>query len=455
MADTRIHIDIPASAARALGVLEDAGFEAWLVGGFVRDALRGHAGQDVDITTNARWQQVQQAFEAQGLHTFETGVAHGTLTVQVDNDVFEVTTYRTEGTYTDARHPDSVTFVDSIDDDLARRDFTINALAYHPDRGLRDPFGGIDDLQAHIIRAVGCPSERFGEDALRILRAVRFASQLGFSIEEQTAQGMRDAADGLHRIAVERISHEMEALLCGASVHDALMSYVDILGVVIPELLPMRGFDQRTPYHIYDVLEHTAYVVQYSPRNPLVRWAALLHDIGKPNVFFTDETGTGHFYGHAKTSVVMAEAVMKRLKLSPRFAHDVLLLVRYHDHTTEPVPKQVKRLLRKLDGRVDLFRAICQLQRADALAHAPGHTGRAQACDELIACLDEILAAQEPFSLKDLAIRGDDVLALGVQPGPQIGALLDACLDAVIDENVANDRDALLDFVRNTCANGM
>lgn len=181
-----------------------------------------------------------------------------------------------------------------------------------------------------------------------------------------------------------------------------------------------------------------------------MRWAALLHDIGKPDVFFTDEAGTGHFYGHAKVSVVKAEAVLKRLKMGPRFSHDVLLLVHYHDHTTQPVPKQVKRLLHKLDGRVDLFRAICQLQRADALAHAPGHTGRAETCNQLIACLDRVLAAHEAFSLKDLAINGNDVIALGVQPGPRVGQLLNDCLEAVIDETLPNEMNALLNSIKAT-----
>lgn len=447
---TNAHIiDVPATAARAIMVLEQAGYEAWLVGGFVRDALLGRPDKDIDIATDARWQQVQAAFETAGCKTFETGTAHGTLTVQVETDVFEITTYRTEGTYSDARHPDSVTFVSSIDDDLARRDFTMNAIAYHPERGLHDPYGGQADLQHRMIRTVGDAEERFSEDALRILRAVRFASQLGFSIDDATARGMRAAREGLGRIAVERIRHELDGMLCGAYVHDAIMANIDVLGCVLPELLPMRGFDQRTPYHNYDVLEHTAYTVQFTQPESLVRWAALCHDMGKPDVFFVDENGQGHFYGHAKTSVEVSRQVMRRMKMGPRFTADLLLLVRHHDTVVQPEPKQVKRLLRKLDGRVDLFQALCDLKRADSLAHAPGHTDGAQTAEQLDACLSQILQEQEPFSLKDLDISGNDIIALGVKPGPLVGHVLDQVLDAVIDECVPNEHGQLVAFAES------
>lgn len=447
-------IEVPETALRALDVLERAGFEGWLVGGFVRDALLGRPVNDVDIATDARWQQVQEAFESQGCRTFETGVQHGTLTVQVGDDVFEVTTYRSDGSYSDARHPDSVTFVGSIEEDLARRDFTMNAIAYHPQRGLLDPFGGIGDLKARTIRAVGDPAARFGEDALRILRAVRFSSQLGFSIEAETARGMRAARQGLDRIAIERVRHELEAMLLGGHVHDAIMGCTDVLEQVVPELAPMRGFDQRTPYHSFDVLEHTAYVVQYTRPEPLVRWAALCHDMGKPDVFFTDENGQGHFYGHAKTSVVEARAVMERFKMGARFTHDLLLLVRHHDTVVAPEPKQVKRMLRRLDGDIGLYRTWCDLKRADSLAHAPDHRDGAATAEQLDACLDKILQAKEPFSLKDLAMSGHDVIAFGVPAGPQVGRILAFVLDAVIEGDVPNERAALLAFAADSLNSG-
>jgi len=444
------HITIPDSAARVLEALESAGFEGWVVGGFVRDSLLGRDVHDVDIATNARWPQAQAVFESYGWRTFETGIEHGTLTVAVGGDVIEATTYRSDGTYSDARHPDKVAFVDSIDADLARRDFTVNAIAYHPRQGIRDPFGGIEDLEHGIIRTVGSPIARFEEDALRILRAVRFSSTLGFDIDPATEDGMVRASRGLERISAERIAHELEATLCGSHVHDAIMAHVETLGYVLPELLPMKGFDQRTPYHIYDVLEHTAYVVQNTPAEPLVRWVGLFHDMGKPDAFSLDGDGRGHFYGHAAISVRKAEGIMARLKMSPRFAHDALLLVAHHDDVVEAVPKQVKRMLRKLDGKPDLFRTLCDIKKADALSQAPRCRKRVELADDLETCMDAILQAGEPFSLKGLAVNGSDVLSMGIEPGPAVGQLLQSALEAVIDERIPNEHAALLDFMRNT-----
>lgn len=444
----RVHIELPFHAATSLDVLEQAGFEAWCVGGFVRDALMGKPGADIDVATSATWQQAQQAFEKQGFRTHETGVKHGTVTAIVDDEPVEVTTYRIDGPYDDGRHPASVTFVRDIAADLNRRDFTMNAIAYHPTRGLLDPHHGVEDIASGVIRAVGDPERRFSEDALRILRACRFASQLGFSIDETTMAGMLACAPSLSNIAAERILKELQGFVCGLHAHDALMACADALVPLVPELSAMRGFDQKTPYHVYDVLEHTAYVMQNTPPYPLVRWAALFHDMGKPRAFFADESGTGHFYGHAKLSIEFARPVMKRLGMSPSFAADVLLLVRYHDDVIEPTPKAVKRMLRRLDGRIDLFRAMCDLKRGDALAQAPQCHSRVELADALDRTLDGILEAQEAFSLKDLAINGSDLMALGVNQGPEIGRLLESALEAVIDEQVANNRDDLLAFVQ-------
>ena len=447
-ATTSLVIDLPPFALRALEVLEGAGHEAWVVGGFVRDALRGAPAGDVDLATSAPWPAVQKAFERAGFRTHETGVKHGTLTVVVDGNALEVTTYRADGAYEDARHPASVAFVNSIEEDLARRDFTMNALAYHPARGLLDPYGGAADIEAGVIRTVGDPRARFGEDALRILRACRFASQLGFSIERATYEGMVACRDLQNRLSAERITREWEALLLGEHVHGALMATVDVLSATIPELSPMKGFDQRTPYHIYDVLEHTAYVVQNTPPDRLVRWAALFHDMGKPAAFFTDEDGTGHFYGHAKISVKLAREIMGRLTFSSAFAERVLVLVERHDDVIEAQPKAVKRALARLGGDTELFAALCDLKRGDALAQAPRCHGRVQLACDLEDVLAGILAADEAFSLRDLAIDGRDVMALGVAQGPAVGEALAAALDAVIDECVPNDPEALRDFVQ-------
>ncbi|MEG1516863.1 MAG: HD domain-containing protein [Raoultibacter sp.] len=441
---------LPPAAHTALAALEDAGYEAWCVGGFVRDALMDRLSADVDIATSACWQSVRDIFTARGYAVFETGTKHGTVTALVDGMRLEITTYRIDGSYLDNRHPTTVEFVRSIEEDLARRDFTVNAIAYHPLRGFRDPYDGCADIKAGILRAVGCPKKRFEEDALRILRGVRFASQLSFSLEAKTAQSMREQAPLMKTLAAERVAHELEGMLCGTRIHDTLLEYVDVLGVIMPELLPMKGFDQKTPYHRYDVLEHTAYVVQNTPPYPLVRWAALFHDFGKPRAFFTDDAGVGHFYGHAEISCELANTAMRRLKMSPRFADDVLLLVKHHDDVIEPTPRAVKRMLHRLQGRVDLFRALCDLKRGDALSQAPHCRARVEAANELEVLLDKILAAQEAFSLHDLAIKGGDVIALGVPAGPAVGSILEAALNAVIDEKLPNERKALWRFVKDT-----
>lgn len=439
---------LPEAAIRVVSILEAGGFEAWFVGGFVRDALLGRPCSDIDIASNASWQQAQALFEAAGFKTHETGVAHGTLTVLVGDDAFEVTTYRRDGAYSDSRHPSSVEFVSSIEEDLARRDFTMNAIAFHPLRGLLDPYGGVGDLQAKTIRAVGDPAKRFSEDALRILRACRFAAQLGFDIEEETLFGMLSNKGIVYRVSAERVTHELDRLLTAPFAGSALVKYVDVLSCVLPELVSMKGFEQHTPYHIYDVLEHTAHVVDGVPAYRLVRWAALFHDMGKPACFFFGENGVGHFYGHANVSVMLARGVMSRLKMSPAFANRVLTLVKHHDEVVEPTPRAVKRMLARLDGNVELFHALCDLKRGDARGQAPHCcAGRIDAAYELEKVLADIQKANEAFTLQSLAIDGHDVMALGIPHGPEVGKALSRALDAVIDEKVPNEKGALLDYL--------
>ena len=436
---------IPHYAIKALSLLENAGFEAWLVGGFVRDRIIGRECSDIDIACSAHWTEAKEVFSRAGLPTYEVGVKHGTLTVVLDDSPSEVTTYRADGLYKDSRHPESVRFVSSIEEDLARRDFSINALAYHPVRGFVDAFGGLADIEAGIIRAVGNPKKRFEEDALRILRACRFASQLGFTVEDDTLSAMISCKSRLGYVSTERLTHEIEGLLLGDYVHHAIMSCVDVLTFAVPELSAMKGFDQKTPYHIYDVLEHTAWVVQNTPADRLTRWAAFLHDMGKPAAAFEDGE-VRHFYGHAQVSVVLGRALMDRLLISPAFRDQVLLLVKRHDDVVEGSPRAVKRMLVKLNGDVELFRKLCDIKRADALSQAPRCTHRAEEAEKLKLILDEVLAASEPFSLKHLAINGNDILKLGVKPGPHIGEILNAALDSVIEERIANERDELIEF---------
>ncbi len=443
------HFPLNENTRIALRVLEQGGFEAWLVGGCVRDALLGRPCSDIDIASDAHWQDVEHLFEEREFATHQTGVAHGTLTVIVNGQPFEITTYRCDGAYKDSRHPDSVRFVSSIEEDLARRDFTINAMAYHPEHGLIDPYGGKDDLAHGVIRAVGDPKKRFDEDALRILRACRFSAQLGFEIENDTYKGMVYNKGLLYKVSAERIVHELDRLLLGDYAGQALVNTVDALCAVLPELVAMKGFDQHTPYHIYDVLEHTAHVVDGVPPYRLVRWAALFHDMGKPACFFSDDDGTGHFYGHANVSVFLAKGIMSRLKMSPAFTSRVLTLVKRHDEVVEPTPRAVKRMLARLGGDTELFSALCDLKRGDARGQAPRCAERIGVADELERVLGEIQAKGDAFSLKDLAVNGRDAIALGIEQGPAVGAALERTLSAVIDEKVPNEREALLAFIED------
>lgn len=434
-------LELPAYALQALELLENAGFEAWVVGGFVRDALLGRAQGDVDIATAAPWQKTERLFADAGWITVRTGVGHGTMTVQKGpnpHEAIEITTYRKDGAYLDCRHPSEVTFVDSIEEDLARRDFTINAMAYHPQRGFCDPLGGRADLQAGVIRAVGKPKERFREDALRILRACHFRSTLGFAFDPKTYQAMYMGKRFLTAVSAERAVRELELLLLGEHAGDALMETVDVLAIVLPELQAMKGFDQHSPYHVYDVLEHTARVVDGVPRRPLDRWAALFHDMGKPASFFIDETGRGHFAAHQNVSLVLARGIMGRLLFPRALRRKISLLVRYHDTAIEPSVETVKRLLRLFGGDEELFLALCDLKRADSMAKSPEGFQRAQKAVQLKELLREVKENDEVFLLRDLAINGNDLLELGLEPGARMGELLGCLLDAVIEGKVVN-----------------
>ena len=439
---TRASKLIPPCVISVIDLLESAGYETWLVGGFVRDLLL----HDFDLTTAAPWQQVKELCVAAGYAAHETGTKHGTITVVADDTALEITTFRTEGAYLDHRHPSEVIFTDSIEEDLARRDFTVNAMAFHLARGILDPFGGQTDLRERMIRCVGDANARFSEDALRILRALRFASQLDFTLEPKTAHAALDQREDLRLIAGERIEDELTKLLCGENVYQVLMEHAAILNVVLPELIAMEGLDQKTKYHIYDVYEHTAWVVHYSPATPLARWAALLHDIGKPDTFFTDEEGVGHMYGHPKVSVEHLHSIAKRLHFSRAFTSDLALLVRYHDTRPAPTKKSIRRLYAKLENKEYLFHAMCDLMRADSLAQAPEYHERMNEINELEALFDEMIAENEVFSLRDLPLSGKDLIEAGIPEGPAIGEALEAAFQEVVEERLSLDHDALLAF---------
>ncbi len=442
-----ITLRLPPAALDALRALEDAGFEAWAVGGCVRDGLLGRHTEDIDIATSALWEQSESVLGAAGFCVHRTGTKHGTVTASRSDGLVEVTTFRNDGPYRDGRHPQSVEFVGSLEEDLARRDFTINALAYHPNRGLVDCFGGWEDLEAGILRAIGDPDARFQEDGLRILRGFRFVSQLDFSLESETLQAMKAQKMMLQAVSAERIVHEMDRLLLGDAVFEALMGAIDVLGAVMPEVVACKGFDQHTPYHIYDIWEHTARAVSYAPKTRLARWVAFYHDLGKPGAFFM-EGERGHFYGHGKLSVMIAREIMERLKFAPAFRDRVCTLIAIHDRQIEPTAKSVKRALGKLGGDVELFRTLLGIKRADALAQSDLSRPRLEALDALEGILDDLLAANEAFCIKQLAVSGRDLLDIAGGEGPEVGRLLNELLDEVIEGKLPNERAALLDFAR-------
>lgn len=429
-------------AARALEMLQEAGHEAWIVGGCVRDFLLGIPPKDYDITTSALPEETKSVF--QGVPVIETGIRHGTVTVVLEGEPLEITTYRVDGGYSDARHPDQVTFTRSLGEDAARRDFTMNAMAYNPREGLRDFFGGQKDVQCAQIRAVGDPMIRFQEDALRILRGLRFAAVLGFSLEPETEQAARRQAGLLKRISAERISGELSKLLLGKGAGLVLQTYPDILGQVIPELLPMVGFDQHSRYHCFDLLGHTARAVDGVPPVLPLRLAALLHDVGKPPCFSLDADGQGHFYGHARQSADMARDILTRLRFPKSVCQRTETLVHYHDSVIEEDPRLVKRWLNRL-GEEAFFDLLC-LQRGDTGALAPAYRDRTTRLDRLETLARDILAQSPCLTVRDLALRGQDLLDLGLR-GPEIGRAQNLLLEGVLEGIVENEKQALVQFL--------
>ncbi len=432
--------EIPYQAEKALSMLNNAGYQAYIVGGTVRNSLMGLPVSDIDITTDATPQQTIQIFA--DYDVIETGIAHGTVTVLIDNTPLEITTYRTETTYSDNRHPDSVVFTASLQEDCARRDFTMNAICYNPAAGLVDYYGGRQDIAAGVIRCVGNPDIRFQEDALRILRAVRFASVLGFEIEENTKQSVFANAHLLENISAERIYAELQKLLCGKNVKKILLEYTDVLAVFMPEIMPLKGFDQRNHHHIYDVLTHTAIVVENTPPIPQLRLAALLHDFGKPATFTMDEKGVGHFYGHGQVSEQLAGNILKRLKVSRDDYNMIVCLVKYHDTLIELNEKAVRRRLNK-HGEA-FVRLLIQLKRADNAGQNTRDFDRTAEYNQLEQLVNTVVEQQQCFSLKQLAVNGSDLLALGIPPSAEVGRILNSLLEKVINGELPNEKWYLL-----------
>jgi len=434
-------IPLPDDVKIILSRLENEGWKACCVGGAVRDALLGRAPGDWDVTTSAPPETVLSLFAPYAL---PTGLKHGTVTVGQGKGV-EVTTFRRDGGYSDCRHPDHVVFTPSLEEDLSRRDFTVNAIAMDIRGGLTDPFGGQEDLRKGILRAVGEADKRFEEDALRILRGLRFASKLGFSIESNTDRAIRRCAPLLKNIAPERIQVELTGILCGEHAANVLLHYPDVLGTFLPEILPCVGFEQHSVYHCFDVWEHTARAVAAAKPLPVLRYTMLLHDLGKPETFTMDEEGRGHFYGHWRKSVVLADAVLDRLRVDHHSKNLILTLVERHDCPLTLSEKAVRRNLARYGE--DTLRLLLEVKRADNLAQAEAYRDRQTLISQWEDLLAMVLASGECFSLRQLAVRGGDLTALGLR-GPAVGRALNELLELVIDEKMPNEQGVLLEYVK-------
>lgn len=433
-------MDMPKNVDTAINLLQSAGFEAYAVGGCVRDSLLGKTPNDWDITTSAKPEDMKSVFA--DFHCIDTGIKHGTVTVVIDGEPLEITTFRLDGEYEDNRHPKSVTFTSNLGADLGRRDFTVNAMAYSKKTGTVDLFGGQNDLKNKIIRCVGDPDRRFNEDALRILRALRFASALDFEIEEKTAQSLLKNRALLGNISEERIAKELLKLVCGKGAKRILTDFAPVLFEILPELQPMYKNSHDNPHHCYDIYEHTLIAVESIDPEPTLRFAMLLHDCGKPAVKKFDENGVAHFYGHQRISAEISAQILARLKVSNKFRDEILFLVSNHDRwelyeNTEKMPRYLSKF--GLDGVLNLLKVM----RADVLAQSPEYRYRL----DQIADAEETaknLAAQKPcLSLSELQINGRTLMDIGIPQGRKLGAVLAQLLDEVIDGVTKNTQEAL------------
>ena len=431
---------LPPNIQNCIDLLEAAGFAAYAVGGCVRDACLGRSPHDYDLCTGALPAQTEAVFR--DFRLVLAGEKHGTVTVITEDGPVEITTFRTEGGYRDNRHPDWVKFVPDIQGDLARRDFTVNAMAYSPTRGFADPFGGREDLRNHVLRAVGDPEARFREDSLRILRGVRFAARFGLTPEEHTMQAMLSQAGLMENLARERVFEELCKLLLVAKAED-ITRFAPILAAVIPELAPMIGFDQRSPHHAYDLITHTAHVVEGVPPTLPLRWAALLHDTGKVKTFTLDATGRGHFYGHAKDSAAIADDILRRLKAPTALREEVVPLIGRHMTRLQPDRKLLRRQVSKYG--FPMVEAQLALQQADMGSKGTVEDDGSAVFAEVRQLLADLKAEDACLSLKDLAVNGNDLMALGFQ-GRAIGACLNRLLELVVEERLPNKKEALLAF---------
>lgn len=441
-----MNIKLPTEVEYILKLINKAGYEAYIVGGCVRDSILNRQPHDWDICTSAKPDKIIEIFS--DFKVIETGLQHGTVTVMINHTPYEITTYRIDGKYSDNRRPDSVEFTTSLEDDLSRRDFTINAMVYSPEKGLIDPFHGMYDIKEKVIRCVGNPSYRFQEDALRILRAMRFSIQLNFQIAKSTYEAMIENKKLINNVSAERINSELVKMLdANKSICNHFNRCRDIIAEFIPEFVPCFDFNQNNPYHIYDVYNHILHAVDnYVGDDIKVKFALLLHDIGKPSCYTEDSNG-GHFIGHGMKSFDITNDVLKRLKFDNDTMNSVTELVLYHDSTIEPTSKTVKRWLNKI-GEVQ-FKRLLEIRTADMRAHSNVNLdSRLEKQNLLYEVLENVLDAEQCFTIKDLAVSGKDLIEVGYKQGKQLGAALQGLLDCVIADEVENDNIKLLELAK-------
>ncbi len=435
-----LQISLPERVDRIITILQNHGYEAYAVGGCVRDSVLGREPEDWDITTSAMPEETKSLFSK----TFDTGIEHGTVTVMMGEEGFEVTTYRIDGEYEDSRHPKEVTFTRNLREDLLRRDFTINAMAYNEKDGLVDIFGGIRDLRANVIRCVGNAKERFSEDALRILRGIRFAAQLGFEIEDETRRAMGELAPTLGKISAERIQVEIVKIVVSDRPEILRDAYgLGITKVFLPEFDRIMVTEQETPHHMYSVGEHTLKAMKNIRADKALRLTMLLHDMGKPALKTIDEAGVAHFKRHAAESQVIAKEVLKRLKFDNDTMNKVTRLVCFHDYRLPASAKDVRRAMNRIGE--DLFPSYMEVRRADVMAQSLyQREEKVKNLDEIEKLYYDITKAKQCVSLKELAVSGKDLIAAGMRPGKEIGACLNELLERVIEEPDLNEKDKLL-----------
>lgn len=448
----KLKINVPKNPSLALQMLIEAGFEAGVVGGCTRDAIIGEIPHDWDICTSATPNEIQTVFK--GFKQLTVGLKHGTVIIIINSEEIEITTYRIDGIYSDGRRPDNVSFTRNLIEDLSRRDYTQNAIFFNKFDGIVDPFDGISDIEHKIIRCVGNANKRLREDALRILRGLRFASKSGFKIEESTKIAMFKNKDLLINISQERVAVEFIKILQGKNVMNVLDEFQEIISCIIPETKPMVGCKQNNPYHIYDVWKHTLVAIN-NVDGLILKLTMFFHDIAKPRCYSIDEQGISHFYGHADESAKIASEVFKRMKITNAEGIDrndiknIIELIKYHDNMVEPRKKSVRKILSKLDGDKTQFQRLLSVKRADALAQAPDKlTIRLNELDTIESIFNEIIAENNCTTLKDLAINGKDLVALGIPAGKKIGEILNKLLEDVLTENLPNEKKSLLSAVQ-------